>query len=61
MAGWNVLEQNQLSDAELTGDGGGKVVESVMSAAPFPVRALLKHFNGKITQKMSWYGIGSFW
>ncbi len=29
MAGWNVLEQNLLADAELAGDAGGKVVESV--------------------------------
>ncbi len=46
MAGWNVPEQNWLSDAELAGDACGKVVESVMCVIPFPVRAFLEHFNG---------------
>ncbi len=46
MAGSNVLEQNWLSDAELAGDACGKVVEIVMSAVPFPVRAFLEHYNG---------------
>lgn len=48
MAGWNVLEQNWFSDAELAGDRGGKVVESGMSVVPVPVRALIRLLDSSL-------------